>query len=157
VLALLCGAVGLLSVYLIHDRNLLLLSMVGVGVAWASILSMPYAILSTSLPPERMGLYMGIFNFFIVLPEIVASLAFKPIMRAVFGEGSRIGPMYVVMLGGVCMLLAAACMTFVRDVGGEVPEEAVIEADEHELLTVQQSAQPVPSNALMDDVPRRGP
>jgi len=151
VLALLCGAVGLLSVYLIHDRNLLLLSMVGVGVAWASILSMPYAILSTALPPARMGLYMGIFNFFIVLPEIVASLAFKPIMRALFGEGSRIGPMYVVMLGGVCMLLAAACMTFVRDVGGEVPEEAVIDADEHELLTVQQSAQPVPSNALLGE------
>jgi len=149
--ALLCGAVGLLSVYLIHDRNLLLLSMVGVGIAWASILSMPYAILSTALPPERMGLYMGIFNFFIVLPEIVASLAFKPIMQAVFGEGSRIGPMYVVMLGGVCMLLAAAAMGFVRDVGGAVPEEAVIAADEHELLTIQESVQPVPSNALMDE------
>src|SRR4051794_22997812 len=68
VVSLVCGAAGLLSVYAVHDRNLLLLSMVGVGVAWASILSMPYAILSTALPPARMGLYMGIFNFFIVLP-----------------------------------------------------------------------------------------
>ncbi|HKP74877.1 MAG TPA: MFS transporter [Longimicrobiaceae bacterium] len=151
VLALLCGAAGLLSVYFIQDRTLLLLSMVGVGIAWASILSMPYAILSTALPAARMGLYMGIFNFFIVLPEIVASLAFKPVMTAVFGEGSRIGPMYVVMLGGVCMLVAAACMAFVRDEGGAVPEEAVIAADEHEPLMVQESAQPVPSNALMDE------
>jgi len=152
-IALLCGAAGLLSVYFIQDRNLLLLSMVGVGVAWASILSMPYAILSTALPAARMGLYMGIFNFFIVLPEIVASLAFKPLMRAVFGEGSRIGPMYVVMLGGVCMLMASACMAFVRDEGGAVPAEAMLEADEHELLTVQESAQPVPSNALTDERP----
>jgi maltose/moltooligosaccharide transporter len=150
VVSLVCGAAGLLSVYAVHDRNLLLLSMVGVGVAWASILSMPYAILSTALPAARMGLYMGIFNFFIVLPEIVASLAFKPLMKAVFGEGSRIGPMYIVMLGGVCMLVAAACMAFVRDPGGEVPEEAVIAGDEHEPLTVQESVQPVPSNALLD-------
>jgi maltose/moltooligosaccharide transporter len=148
VVSLVCGAAGLLSVYAVHDRNLLLLSMVGVGVAWASILSMPYAILSTALPPARMGLYMGIFNFFIVLPEIVASLAFKPLMKAVFGEGSRIGPMYIVMLGGVCMLVAAACMAFVRDPGGEVSEEAVIAGDGHEPLTVQESVQPVPSNAL---------
>jgi maltose/moltooligosaccharide transporter len=150
-LALLCGAAGLLSVFLIHDRNVLLLSMVGVGVAWASILSMPYAMLSTALPPERMGLYMGIFNFFIVLPEIVASLAFKPLMRAVFGEGNPNGPLYVVMLGGVCMIVAAGCMAFVREVAGEVPEEAMITADEHELLTVQESVQPVPSNALLDE------
>ena len=94
---------------------------------------------------------MGIFNFFIVLPEIVASLAFKPLMRAVFGEGSRIGPMYVVMLGGVCMLVASACMALGRDEGGAVPEEAMFEADEHEPLMIQESAQPVPSNALMDE------
>ena len=61
--------------------------MVGVGIAWASILSMPYAILSTALPAERMGVYMGIFNFFIVIPEIIASLAFGPITRAVLRRG----------------------------------------------------------------------
>src|SRR5258708_38860791 len=63
--ALVCGGIGLLSVYAIHDRHMLILSMIGVGIAWASILSMPYAILSTALPPQRMGVYMGVFNFFI--------------------------------------------------------------------------------------------
>jgi len=145
-LALTCGAAGLLSVYAIHDRYLLLLSMVGVGIAWASILSMPYAILSTALPPQRMGVYMGVFNFFIVIPEIVASLGFGPMTRALFGEGNPNAPLYVVMLGGLCLLAAAACVTFVRDVGGDVPERAVIAADEHEPFTVQGSAQPVPSS-----------
>src|SRR5205807_4082984 len=91
--ALVCGAAGLLSVYVIHDRYLLLLSMVGVGVAWASILSMPYAILSTALPPTRMGVYMGIFNFFIVIPEIVAALAFGPLIRLVFGSANANAPL----------------------------------------------------------------
>jgi maltose/moltooligosaccharide transporter len=150
--ALVCGAAGLLSVYAIHDRYLLILSMVGVGVAWASILSMPYAILSTALPPQRMGVYMGVFNFFIVIPEIVAALAFGPLIRAVFGENNPNAPLYVVMLGGVCLLTAAACVTFVRDLGDRnVPEAAVIEADEKEPLTVQGTVQPVPSTGLVDD------
>src|SRR5215213_4121605 len=119
--ALVCGALGLLSVYLIHDKYVLLLSMVGVGIAWASILSMPYAILSTALPPSRMGVYMGIFNFFIVIPEIVASLTFGPIIRAAFGENNPNAPLYVVMIGGVCFLVAAGLVTLVRDVGGDVP------------------------------------
>ena len=63
--------------------------MVGVGIAWASILSMPYAILSGALPPERMGVYMGIFNFFIVIPEIVASFTFGPVIRRLFGDNIR--------------------------------------------------------------------
>ena len=83
--ALACGAVGLLSVYAIHDKYLLLLTMVGVGIAWASILSMPYAILSNALPPGRMGVYMGVFNFFIVIPEIVASLGFGPLSPGTSG------------------------------------------------------------------------
>ena len=70
--ALVCGALGLLSVSIIRDPYVLLLTMVGVGVAWASILSMPYAMLAGALPAERMGVYMGVFNFFIVIPEIVA-------------------------------------------------------------------------------------
>ncbi|HVE77807.1 MAG TPA: MFS transporter [Gemmatimonadaceae bacterium] len=149
--ALLCGAAGLLSMYLIHDRYLLLLSMVGVGIAWASILSMPYAILSTALPPDRMGLYMGVFNFFIVIPEIVASLAFGPLIRATFGENNPNAPLYVVMLGGVFMLTAAACVALVRDAGEQpVPERAVIAGDAGEPLLVQQSAQPVPSTGLVD-------
>ena len=71
-ISLVCGGIGLLSVYLIHDKWTLLLTMVGVGIAWASILSMPYAILSGALPAARIGIYMGVFNFFIVIPEIIA-------------------------------------------------------------------------------------
>ncbi|MGH7677980.1 MAG: MFS transporter [Gemmatimonadaceae bacterium] len=115
--SLICGGVGLLSVYFIHDRYVLLLSMVGVGIAWASILSMPYAILSTALPAERMGVYMGVFNFFIVIPEIVAALGFGPLIRALFGEGNPNSPLYVVMIGGVCLLTAAALVSIVHDVG----------------------------------------
>jgi maltose/moltooligosaccharide transporter len=125
--------------------------MVGVGIAWASILSMPYAILSTALPPHRMGVYMGVFNFFIVIPEIIASLAFGPLIRLVFGEGNPNAPLYVVMLGGASLLTAAACVALVRDVGErDVPEAAVIQADEKEPLLVQGSVQPVPSTGLVD-------
>lgn len=150
--ALLCGAAGLLSVWLIHDRYLLLLSMVGVGIAWASILSMPYAILSTAVPPRRMGVYMGVFNFFIVIPEIVAALAFGPFIRAAFGADNPNAPLYVVMLGGVALTIAAACVALVDDVGSrDVPEAAVLAADTAEPLLVQQAAQPVPSSGLVDE------
>jgi maltose/moltooligosaccharide transporter len=150
--ALVCGALGLLSVYFIHDRYVLLLSMVGVGIAWASILSMPYAILSTALPAARMGVYMGVFNFFIVIPEFVAALGFGPLIRLVFGESNANAPLYVVMCGGGFLLVAAACVSFVRDVGSRnVPEAAVISGDETEFLLVQESAQPVPSSGLVDE------
>lgn len=114
-IALTCGGVGLLSTWLIHDQYTLLLTMVGIGIAWASILSMPYAILSGSLPPERMGVYMGVFNFFIVIPEIIASLTFQPLVKNVFQNN----PLYVVMLGGASMLVAALLVYRVRDVGFE--------------------------------------
>jgi maltose/moltooligosaccharide transporter len=146
-IALLCGGVGLLSTYFIHDQYVLLLTMVGVGIAWASILAMPYAILSGALPPARMGVYMGIFNFFIVIPEIVASLTFQPLVRHVFGNN----PLYVVMLGGASMLVAAALVVRVRDLAREAPEAAVIAADQVEPLLVQESAQPVPSTGLIDE------
>ncbi len=113
--SLVCGGVGLLSTFLIHDQYLLLLTMVGVGIAWASILSMPYAILSGSLPPARMGVYMGVFNFFIVIPEIIASLTFQPLVKHVFHNN----PLYVVMLGGVSLLIAALLVMRVHDVGEE--------------------------------------
>ena len=144
--ALACGAAGLLSVYMIRDQYLLLLCMAGVGIAWASILSMPYAILSTAVPADRMGLYMGVFNFFIVIPEIVAALGFGPLTRALFGQGNPNTPLYVVMLGGVCLLAASACVGLVRDDGARpAPALAVIEGDESEALLTQQSMQPVPS------------
>jgi maltose/moltooligosaccharide transporter len=150
--ALVCGAMGLLSLYLIHDKYLLILCMVGVGIAWASILSMPYAILSTAVPAQRMGVYMGVFNFFIVIPEIIASVGFGPLIRGVFGEGNPSAPLYVVMLGGASLLMAAACVSLVRDVGSRhVPEAEVIHADEEESLLVPQSVQPVPSSGLVDE------
>jgi maltose/moltooligosaccharide transporter len=105
---LLCGAAGLLSVALVRDKQLLLLSMGGVGVAWASILSMPYALLAGSLPPRQTGVYMGIFNFFIVLPEIAASLAFGWVMRHLL-DNDR---MAAVVAGGVFLALAALLVRF---------------------------------------------
>ena len=87
--------------------------MIGVGIAWASILSMPYAMLSGALPAQRMGVYMGIFNFFIVLPEVLASIALEPIVKDVFGND----PVKVVMLGGASMLVAAALVFRVKDIG----------------------------------------
>lgn len=115
--ALTCGGIGLLSMYVIHDPYVLMLTMVGVGIAWASILSMPYAILSSAIPPERMGVYMGIFNAFIVIPEIIASIGFGPIIRLAFGEANPNAPLYVVMIGGAALLVAAASVALVRDPG----------------------------------------
>jgi maltose/moltooligosaccharide transporter len=111
--ALAAGGVSLLSTGFIHDRVLWQCTMVGVGIAWASILAMPYAMLSGALPAQRMGVYMGIFNFFIVIPEILASLALEPVVKRVFAND----PVKVVMLGGFSMLIAAAAVALVKDVG----------------------------------------
>jgi maltose/moltooligosaccharide transporter len=102
-LALLLGGIGICSILFIHTKQPLMLSMVGFGIAWASILALPYAILSVALPPERVGVYMGIFNFFIVLPQAAASLFLQPIVKYVFHED----PVRVVMMGGVCFFIAA--------------------------------------------------
>jgi maltose/moltooligosaccharide transporter len=112
-LCLLLGGVGLLAVGFIHgeeQRGLLLIALGLGGIAWASILSMPYAILAGSLPPQRMGVYMGIFNFFIVLPEILAALTFGPLVKNLL-HGNLV---YAVMAGGVCMLIAAALTQWVK-------------------------------------------
>jgi maltose/moltooligosaccharide transporter len=155
-ISLLCGAVGLISVIFIHDKFILLSTMIGVGIAWASILAMPYAMLAGALPPARMGVYMGIFNFFIVIPEIIASFAFGPIIRAVFGIDNPNAPMFVVMAGGVFLVLAAICVFFVNDAAErQGSPEAVLRADETELFTVAESAQPVPSTGLLGDDNRR--
>jgi maltose/moltooligosaccharide transporter len=110
-LCLLCGAAGLLSVAVIHDKYALMLSMTGVGIAWASILSMPYAILAGSLPPRRTGVYMGIFNFFIVIPEIVASVGFGWVMSHLLGNNR----LAAVVAGGIFLGLAALLTQRVRD------------------------------------------
>ena len=107
---LICGGLGLISVAFIHNQYLLLLSMAGVGVAWASIVSMPYAMLSGALPAERMGVYMGIFNFFIVIPQIIASLGLGSIMKVLLHDNS----MAAVMLGGASMLIAAILVLRVK-------------------------------------------
>jgi maltose/moltooligosaccharide transporter len=119
-LCLALGAVGLISVTVIQAPWLLLLSMVGVGVAWASTVAMPYAMLSGSLPPERMGVYMGIFNFFIVLPEILASLFFGWVMLHLL-ENNRLA---AVVAGGVFLLLAAALVLRVDPAHSEPHPEA---------------------------------
>jgi maltose/moltooligosaccharide transporter len=108
------GGIGLLAVGFIHgegQKGLLLLALALGGVAWASILSMPYAILAGALPAHRMGVYMGIFNFFIVLPEIIAALTFGPLVKHFLG-GNLV---HAVMAGGVFMLLAAALAQWVDE------------------------------------------
>lgn len=110
-LSLAAGGLCLLSLYLIQNQYLVLLIMVGMGIAWASIHAMPYAILSSILPPNKMGAFMGMFSFFIALPGIVASLTFRPLVKYVFDNN----PLYLVMLGGLCFLIAAILMSWVRD------------------------------------------
>ncbi|HKC10121.1 MAG TPA: MFS transporter, partial [Methylomirabilota bacterium] len=119
-LCLLMGAIGLLSVAVIDDKYLLLLSMVGVGVAWASTLSMPYAILAGALPAGKTGIYMGIFNFFIVIPEILAALGFGTILERLLTNESALvlllggdNRLAVVVIGGLSLALAAAFCTIV--------------------------------------------
>ena len=149
-LCLICGALGLLSVYFISSPWMLVVSMVGVGIAWASILSMPYAILSGALPAARMGVYMGVFNFFIVIPEITQAVTFGPLIRGIFGANNPRSPLYVVIVGGCFMIIAALLVMRVRDVGDNGPENEVLEADRHELFTVPETVQPVPSTGLVD-------
>ena len=101
-LALTLGGLGLISMYFISDPNLLLLSMVGVGIAWSSILSMPYAILSGSLPADKMGYFMGVFNFFIVIPQLIAATILGFTVKYLFGGH----PIYALVLGGASMIIA---------------------------------------------------
>ncbi len=111
-ICLLCGAAGLLSIAVITNPQLLLLSMAGIGIAWCSILSMPYSILAGSLPSNKIGVYMGIFNFFIVIPEIVASLGFGWVMNHIL-DNNRLA---AVIAGGVFLALAALLTLRVKDV-----------------------------------------
>jgi maltose/moltooligosaccharide transporter len=111
-ISLIAGAVGLISIYFISDPMLILVSMVGVGLAWASILSMPYAILAGSLPAAKMGIYMGIFNFFIVLPQILAATILGFLVGSVFGGQ----PVFALILGGVTWIAAAGLTLLVDDV-----------------------------------------
>jgi maltose/moltooligosaccharide transporter len=102
-LCLMLGGLGLLAIWIIKNKYALFFTMTGVGIAWASILSMPYAMLSNKLPAEKMGIYMGIFNFFIVTPEIVSALSFDWILEHAFGWNRTI----FVATGGILMIIAA--------------------------------------------------
>jgi maltose/moltooligosaccharide transporter len=110
-ICLVCGALGLVSIFFIGDPKYLLASMVGVGISWASILSMPYAILAGALPPSKMGYYMGVFNFFIVIPQIVAAALLGFIVGRFFG-GQAIDALLV---GGLSLVLAAVLTLKVKD------------------------------------------
>ncbi len=110
-LSLVIGALSFISIYFIHDKYVLLLAFVGIGLVWASILAMPYAILTGSLPGDKMGTYMGIFNFFIVIPQIIAASVLGYMVSHWFGND----PIWSLIVGGVSLLIAAIVMLFVED------------------------------------------
>ncbi|WP_203257644.1 MFS transporter [Hyunsoonleella ulvae] len=111
-ISLIIGGLGLLSIYVMPDKNWLILSMIGVGVAWASILAMPYAILAGSISPKKMGVYMGIFNFFIVIPQIINALIGGPLVKYLYGNQAVIA----LVMSGISFLIAAALVFKVKDV-----------------------------------------
>jgi len=110
-ISLICGGIGLASFYFIKDPKLLLISELGIGLAWSSILAMPYAILAGSIPSEKMGVYMGIFNFFIVIPQITAAAILGFFVKHFFGNEA----IYALLIGGASMFVAAALVMFVND------------------------------------------
>jgi len=114
---LVCAGLGLISASFWTDYHYLLVSMAGVGIGWATILSMPYAMLADSIPAKKMGFYMGVFNFFIVLPQIVASALLGPVVRNLFGGHA----LPAVVTGGVSLLVAAAALSLVS---GDRPRAA---------------------------------
>ncbi len=103
------GGIGLMSFFFIKDPTLLLIPMIGVGIAWASILSLPYALLSNNLPSHKMGIYMGIFNFFIVIPQLVAASVLGLVLREFFDLQS----IYGLVIGGVLMMIAGVAVLLV--------------------------------------------
>lgn len=110
-ISLFIGGISLASFYVITNPQMLLLSELGIGLAWASILSMPYAILAGSLPSDKVGVYMGIFNFFIVIPQITAAAILGYVVKNYFGNEA----IYALVLGGISMVLAGILVLFVKD------------------------------------------
>ncbi len=111
VVCLFIGGLGLMSMVLFKDPKWLLVSMIAAGIAWASLLTMPYAILSSAVPHRKMGVYMGMFNLFVVIPQILASAILGLLVRTVF-HGQAI---YAIVLGGVTMIISGVLMMFVKD------------------------------------------
>jgi maltose/moltooligosaccharide transporter len=110
-LCLLFGGVGLISIFFIGDKNILLLPMIGIGLAWSSTLTMPYAILAGALSPDKMGFYMGVFNFFIVIPQILAAAILGFFIRTLFHDES----IYALVIGGVSMVIAGFLNVIIND------------------------------------------
>ena len=111
--SLFAGGIGLISIYFIKDPAMLIYSMIGIGLAWASILAMPYVILSGSIPAGKLGIYMGIFNFFITLPQIINGIAGGWIVKHLYNSQ----PIYAIVLAGFFMLCGAVSVLFVYDAG----------------------------------------
>jgi maltose/moltooligosaccharide transporter len=111
--SLLIGAIGLLSFYFAPNKEFLIFSMVCVGISWASILAMPYVILASAIPAGKMGIYMGIFNFFITLPQILNGIVSGPMVKHVFNSQ----PVYALTLSGIFLLSAAVSVIYVHDPG----------------------------------------
>ncbi len=128
VVCLIIGGVGLMSIYTFKDPNMLLVSMTAVGIAWASLLTMPYAILSSAVSHKKMGVYMGIFNLFVVIPQIVAAAVLGLLVRTIF-HGHAI---YAIVLGGAAMVLSGLLMAFVKDNFRET-QAAVVEENVREI------------------------
>ena len=105
------GGISLISIYFITNPYLLIVPMIGVGIAWTSILAMPYAILAGALPARKMGLYMGVFNFFITLPQIVNGIIGGPVVKHLYGSQA----IFSLVAAGVFFLLAAFFVRFVDD------------------------------------------
>ena len=110
-LCLCLGGAGLVSLYLLNSTGMMVFSMIGIGIAWASILAMPYAILSDSLPADKMGTYMGIFNFFITIPQITNGIIHGWIVRNVY-HGHAV---FALLTGGVFLFFAAAAVSLVKE------------------------------------------
>ena len=110
-ISLMLGGIGLASMIFFNDPVLLIIPMIGIGIAWASILSMPYAILTGALPSNKMGIYMGIFNFFIVLPQILSATILGFIVKSLFHGDA----MYALIVGGISMMIAGVLVLFVED------------------------------------------
>ncbi|WP_108812329.1 MFS transporter [Sphingorhabdus sp. Alg231-15] len=105
-ICLLCGAAGYASFFLLRDKNLLLISEIGIGIAWASILAMPYAILASSLPQRKLGIYMGLFNIFIVVPQLLVATIMGSIMKAFFPTE----PIWTMAFAAAVLVIAALAM-----------------------------------------------
>ncbi len=118
-LSLIIGGLGLISMYFMPDKNWLLLPMVAIGIAWASILAMPYAILAGSIPPRKMGVYMGIFNFFIVIPQIINALIGGPVVKYLYNDK----PMLAIVTSGISFIIAAILVTRVTDVDDKISKK----------------------------------